>query len=953
MSESKLKVSSKRTLSKKEQEELKKKEEELKAAEVYEEFLAAFDASNASTVKTFVRGGIVNAPKEGGETGEKKSKLYRPTAKFGELKARSNALSTPSTSSTEAKKPTLKKKTEEKKKSNLEAFKEELKQIQEEREERHKIKRFGNDRGSRLSRFDPAPTENEQTGRRFLVLDDTPGSFDSGDPHTTNLYIGNINPQMDEEMLCKEFGRYGPLASVKIMWPRTDEERARVKNCGFVAFMNRRDADRALRSLSGKVIMGYEMKLGWGKAVPIPPHPIYIPPGLIEQTLPPPPSGLPFNAQPKERLKNPDAPIPPIRSQEEFDQTLSEAVVKVVIPTERNLLCLINRMIEFVVREGPMFEAIIMNKEMNNPMFRFLFDNKSPPHVYYRWKLFSVLQGDSPSKWRTDDFCMFKGGSKWRPPPLNPYYQGMTNEPIDEKPPSPQEEPVKKGQLKDEHRDKLENTLRGLAPRRNDIGDAMMFCLDNAEAAEEVVECITESLSILQTPLQKKIARLYLVSDILHNSCAKVANASYYRKYFEGKLPQIFADIHEAYRNIQARLQAEQFKQKVMSCFRAWEEWAIYPEPYLIRLQNIFLGLIKFGEEAVKRPGALILKSVTPDDVDGAPLDDDDDGGPLDDDVDGVPIAGASIDGVPLDIAPIDDLDGIPLKQEDDDIDGVPLEEAQLAKQKEPLIRVAPSKWEAVDESELEAQAITCSKWVSLFNHMEDVKEEEEEEEEAAESSESEASVTQKEDLSSTKAAQKMLEITEEKRAKLREIELKVMKFQDELESGKRPKKSGMTFQQQVEHYRNKLLQREEENEKNEQEKKEKMSQKSKDRNKKDEKKDKEKPEERKKVIDKLARKRRKRSNSSSPPRVSSKQRRSDSPRSERSQHKESTWSRSPSPASRDSSRDGSRRLRRSRSKSPKKSKRSRSSSPKKSRKSRSHSRSPHRSHKKSKKSKH
>lgn len=40
------------------------------------------------------------------------------------------------------------------------------------------------------------------------------------------------------------------------------------------------------------------MKLGWGKAVPIPPHPIYIPPAMLELTLPPPPSGLPFNAQP-------------------------------------------------------------------------------------------------------------------------------------------------------------------------------------------------------------------------------------------------------------------------------------------------------------------------------------------------------------------------------------------------------------------------------------------------------------------------------------------------------------------------------------------------------------------------------------------------------------------------------------------------------------------------------
>ena len=47
----------------------------------------------------------------------------------------------------------------------------------------------------------------------------------------------------------------------------------------------------------GKDIMDFEMKLGWGKAVPIPPHPIYIPPALAELTLPPPPSGLPFNAQ--------------------------------------------------------------------------------------------------------------------------------------------------------------------------------------------------------------------------------------------------------------------------------------------------------------------------------------------------------------------------------------------------------------------------------------------------------------------------------------------------------------------------------------------------------------------------------------------------------------------------------------------------------------------------------
>lgn len=54
----------------------------------------------------------------------------------------------------------------------------------------------------------------------------------------------------------------------------------------------------------------------------------------------------------------------------------------------------------------------------------------------------------------------------------------------------------------------------------------------------------------------------------------------------------------------------------------------------------------------------------------------------------------------------------------------------------------------------------------------------------------------------------KMSEMNEEKRSKLREIEVKVMKFQDELESGKRPKKHGQSIQEQVEHYRDKLLQK-------------------------------------------------------------------------------------------------------------------------------------------------
>lgn len=59
---------------------------------------------------------------------------------------------------------------------------------------------------------------------------------------------------------------------------------------------------------------------------------------------------------------------------------------------------------------------------------RFLFENESPAHIYYRWKLFSLLQGDTPTEWRQQEFRMFKTGSIWKPPPLNFYTQGMPEE---------------------------------------------------------------------------------------------------------------------------------------------------------------------------------------------------------------------------------------------------------------------------------------------------------------------------------------------------------------------------------------------------------------------------------------------------------------------------------------------------------------------------------------------
>ncbi|XP_045135170.1 U2 snRNP-associated SURP motif-containing protein-like isoform X3 [Portunus trituberculatus] len=861
-------------------EEEKKRQEEEAAAQAYEEFVATFEETPSQKGKVWVKAGTFDAGSRKEDTKEK-GKLYKPTSKLAELAEKfSSAEKAAQYASIRAdkdkpEKPGKKKEKEKKKKSNLELFKEELKMIQEERAERHRIKNMYQTRESgKSSRFE-AP-EPKIPG--FLGMDDPKiGSFDPGDPTTTNLYLGNLSPKITEQRLMELFGRYGPLASIKIMWPRTDDERNRGRNCGFVAFMNRKDGERALSSLNGKDIDGFEMKLGWGKAVPIPLHPIYIPPALVELTLPPPPSGLPFNAQPDKRDKDKNwklslsqnLKIPPVgtplptegEKKEEMDKILQRAVVKVVIPTERSLLQLIHRTIEFIVREGPMFEAMIMNREISNPDFRFLFENQSPAHVYYRWKLFSMLQGDSPSRWSTRPFRMFKNGSIWKPPPLNPFLQGMPEELIKKE--EEEEEKNKKGSLSNAQRKRLESLIRGLVPERDKVGEAMVWCIEHADAAEEICQCLTEALTSPETALPKKIARLYLVSDILHNCSVKVSNASFYRKGFQSKLAEIFEGVHVAYNLVESRLRAEQVKQRVMQCCRAWEDWAIYPHEFLIHLQNIFLGLVKREakmemEEELMGPQVVGLvgtdvRQLQADDVDGIPIDD----------VDGIPIKEEEekeedLDGIPIANTPLiksaaisallgyddddddDDIDGAPL---DEDVDGVPMKDMVVA-DNGPSPGFVSSKWESVSPKRVQAQAVTTSKWevveanqsedegangsdstpvydnsgthtqTSHNSHDEDdldgiplVYDDYKRKKRGSSEEDSQSQDNGSEYSEDSRGFDRLQgDVSEERRARLREVEIRVLQYQDELEQGLRSLKPGYSIHRQVAHYRHKMM---------------------------------------------------------------------------------------------------------------------------------------------------
>ncbi|KAL7060388.1 hypothetical protein AAHC03_09514 [Spirometra sp. Aus1] len=921
------------------------KDEEAKTAEVLQAFVETFEQPS-KVDRTWVKGGVVNPGSEEAKIDSSGPVLYKPTQKFGDKTPRTLETGVVEPKTEGGKKPVLGKKPGQvKKKSNLELFKEELKVIQEQRQQRHQSRASANAAnasrdlpGSRsrpsdshLSDYDFEDSMIDQSlgfGRRGIsdrMRDlDYPYDYDV-DRTTTNLFLGNLCPQMTEQQLCEVFGRYGPLASVKIMWPRTEEQRAVARNCGFVAFMNRVDSERAMERLRGKELLGYEMKLGWGKNVPIPAYPVYIPPPLLELIKPPSQSGLPFNAQPREWLKsvrsalkeraklvtesvtegNSNSSVPPIppavdrtpfnihtMSKEALDKTLSQAIVKVVVPTDRSLLAVIHRMVEFVVREGPQFEAAIMHREEKNPQFRFLFDFQTPEHLYYRWKLWSVLHGESLTKWSPEEFRMFEGGPLWRPPPMNFFTNGMPDYLVEEDDypysasyvPQPcshriSEEALyteerldsdsaansRRTGLTEAQRNRLTSWINDLEPSKSQLGELMLWCLEHAESANDIADLIAASLRPASqgesaakegkeksgeksedqgattirpaTTVSALIARLFLLSDILYNSSAKVPNASFYRKCFELRLPEIFTNIGDFYRDLDSKMKSEQLKQKVMLCFRAWEEWTIYSNDFLIQLQNIFLGLLNNNKddnvfEEDELAGVPLDQTNTPnrsasavasnvESIDGAPLVQYD-GDPLD------------VDGSPLDSDKNEDYEGVPLNTA---AHSPPTKSTRADTSADPLPLFIRSKWESVDPSSAAEEAVTSNRWdifadaaeseVTKPSNLDDedvdgkpldefgaaglglVAYDDDDALSPAAPSPPPPSASQS--VSSASAAKSSSAISESRRALLREIEVKVVKYQDELEASRKSGDSSVTDEAiatQVQRYRDRLLDR-------------------------------------------------------------------------------------------------------------------------------------------------
>lgn len=165
--------------------------------------------------------------------------------------------------------------------------------------------------------------------------------------------------------------------------------------------------------------------------------------------------------------------------------------------------------------------------------------------------------------------------------------------------------PESKAHLRNSQRKKLDYALRNLTCYRNHIAYVMTYCIRHSEASEEIVRVITESILSPEADSNKKIARLYLLSDILYNSNSSIDGLHLwkYRTFIENKLVSIVEHWKEISSSM-GRLKMNHMKRIMLILLDIWSTWRVFPFSTIDSLKNAFIENIGY------------------DDIDGVPLED-------------------------------------------------------------------------------------------------------------------------------------------------------------------------------------------------------------------------------------------------------------------------------------------------------------------------------------------
>lgn len=131
--------------------------------------------------------------------------------------------------------------------------------------------------------------------------------------HHFHVFVGDLSPEVNDEVLNKAFGAFGSLSEARVMW---DMNSGKSRGYGFLSFRERADADQAIATMNGEWLGSRAIRVNWanqktqtgptrtggppmggGGGPPPSGQPPYMPPPTMQHSLPPPshhfgPSGM-------------------------------------------------------------------------------------------------------------------------------------------------------------------------------------------------------------------------------------------------------------------------------------------------------------------------------------------------------------------------------------------------------------------------------------------------------------------------------------------------------------------------------------------------------------------------------------------------------------------------------------------------------------------------------------
>lgn len=130
---------------------------------------------------------------------------------------------------------------------------------------------------------------------------------------------------------------------------------------------------------------------------------------------------------------------------------------------------------------------------------------------------------------------------------------------------------------------RLESMLHRMTMRRERIARCMKLALDHAQDAETIAGIIVDAMTQPTVPITRRLAILYVMSDILYNASARVPCAWKYRAAFEPHLDRIFAHWSGVLALCDAHYRSA-LASRLQVLLGAWDAWLVWPPTTLSSL---------------------------------------------------------------------------------------------------------------------------------------------------------------------------------------------------------------------------------------------------------------------------------------------------------------------------------------------------------------------------------